>query len=294
MPPILLLIGLLVGSQSPSPTVGVVDAPAIHRWLADVGVESRRLSGEQLSAASLQGLTLVVVPLSAVRTQAAAEALADFAAQKGRLLGLYWGVLRREPEPGRDPLCTLAPAFGIRPIGWRAAAPQPIRIVDPNPGWLPYGGATASLASPMTAVVVPLEGAVVLARWGAAEDAAPAAVLRGACLYLPAHLLLPRNADRPETRDLFFWALQRLEPRVGRPALARERLRVTAELVDLAEDAVDKQPDKHHLLARVEDARLNLLMGRAHSQPGEWDIALRAADRARLLATQVLELTRPE
>jgi hypothetical protein len=288
----LVLCAAAPGRAQTTPRVTVVDSPLAERWLARAGVTYARRTGASLETAPIRGARLLILPVESVTTASAAEHVREFLASGGKVVAVYWGTLGPETSPSAQ----LAATFGIRPVGWSDDPPRPLAVLDAGIGAAPFGGERLMLPIGPAAVVEALPGTEVVARW-IGPDAAEmpeartgAAFLRGGALYLTPDLLRPGN-DRPECRELLFWAIQRVAPDFGPVLQARDRL-VTAGAACgaaatlLSADApADWRAELEAAQNELADARRLLAQGRAVR-------ATAAADRCRALAEELIERIR--
>src|SRR5690606_3696452 len=115
-------------------------------------------------------------------------------------------------------------------------SPGKLSLAAGGGGVLPYLGSELELPGCPAVVVEPVPGSMPVGRWVGPEAASlasgyvGAAYLRPGVIYLSANLLRPAN-DRPEYREILFWALQRVAPDVGPTYQAKERIASAALVV---------------------------------------------------------------
>lgn len=171
-------------------------AGRVSACLKTVGVTARVLSDRNLSAASLQGAALAILPYNRLDQQQVA-ALESFVAgggrvlaffttgseRLGRLLGLRVGELRKPEYEGELAQITFADDARARLPGLPAAIAQN--------SWNAF-------------VLTPEPGTTVLGAWGSAPGAQRAAVTENAAGWYVGHVLTPGDL---ESKGLFLLAL---------------------------------------------------------------------------------------
>jgi hypothetical protein len=288
---LLLLFAAPARPEVSPPRIGVVDSPVAERWLARAGASYVRRAGASLGAAPIRGIRVLVLPVEAVSTTGAVSNVQEFVASGGKLVAVYWGTLA-PGSGGKHRATQLTSLLGVRPAGWLDSAPGPLTITDLGVGAAPAGGKEVSLPETPVAVVEPLAGAEAVAKWSSteAEDLpagrAGAAFLRNGVIYLAPNLLCPRKAG-PERRELLFWAIQRVAPEIGCPLQARDR--IASAVAACAAAAVSLPSDaSHELRTALDAAQAALADARAQLQQGRAVEATKHADRARILAEELL------
>ena len=272
--------------------VVVVDSPLAENWLDGAGVPYARRSGASLGSVPIGPAKLLILPMQSVMTPAAVTNIQEYLAGGGKLLAYYWGTISKEgaaANPGYD----LCPVLGVRPVGWSDVTPGKLSLSNGGPGALPYAGATVALPSTPTVVLEPLPGALPVGRWIGPEAAdlpsgyVGAVYLRGGVIYLAANFLRPGN-DRPECRDLFFWALQRVSADLGATAQARDRVASAAAAVT-ALAPLTAGSTLPEATAGSTAAQAALTEARTLLAKGIPARAIASADRARRLAGELAE-----
>ncbi len=283
--------GTPVPAQSPggaeSSAVTVVNSPLVEKWFTQDGISFGRRTAQGLGAAPITKTKLLILPLESVGGPGAAKNVQDYVGKGGKLLAVYWGTLT-SAEMKQSPTYHLVPTLGVKPIGWMAAPPQPLTIFSTGPALLPAAGREVNLPATPAVQLEALPGTVVIGRWTGENGSRPGAVfLRGNVLYVAANLLRPQN-DRPEFRDTFFWAVQRLARDIGPGMQARDRIQQAvaayASLTTLMNASTPPEIRAEASVAQssLGDARMHLAAGRAAR-------ASLAADKARATATAAVQ-----
>lgn len=272
-----------------APAVVVVDSPVAEKWLQQAGIAYSARPGALLGAMPLAGARLLILPMAAVTSPDAARTVESFAARGGRVVAVYWGTLVG-PGGGAPPSYQLAEILGVRPVGWTGETPQEVVLSETGTGALPYSGPRVSIPLCQSTLVQPLLGSRVVASWGGddtLDPASPGAIfLHGNALYIAPNILRPGN-DRPEVRELFFWAIQRVAPDFGPTLQARDRIAAAAGACSAAAGLVpwDAPPALRQDLEAAQNAlkEARALLGRNPLK------AIQAADRARTLAERLTQ-----
>jgi hypothetical protein len=276
---------------APKPVV-VVDSPLAENWLDQAGVPYARRTGASLGSAPIVGARLVILPMQSVTTPAAVANIQQYLSGGGKLLAYYWGTVSRDGAAA-NPGYQLCPELGVRPVGWSDVTPGKLSLANGGAGALPYAGATVALPSTPTVVLEPLPGVLPVARWVGPEAAdlpsgyVGAVYLRGGVIYLAANFLRAGN-DRPECKELLFWAMQRVSPDLGATAQARDRIASAAAAVTaLAPLTGGNAPPEATAGSMAAQAALS--EARTLLAKGIPARAIAAADRARRLASELAE-----
>ncbi len=278
------------GRDVPPALAVVVDSPVAERWFGQAGIPYIRRNAASLSSTPISGASVLVLPMECVTTPAAARHVQDFLSTGGSVVALYWGTLE-EGEDRSGACYRLAPTLGIVPSGWEQGTAAPMVITDPGLGATPGSGREVRLSEVPFVTFQPTTGSRVVASWANIEggDGKPAgaAVLRGRSLYLGANLLRPASASR-EGRELLFWAIQRVAPRVGLEWQARDRLATASAAWNSLSAASTSDPNPA-LGAEADGVRALLTEARAHLAGNSPVRATLTAERARVTAEAILE-----
>lgn len=268
-------------------TVTVVSCPLVEKWFTQDGIAFGKRTARGLGAAPITKTKLLILPLEAVGGPGAAKNVQDFVAKGGKLLAVYWGTLTAA-EMKQSPTYHLVPTLGVKPIGWMPDPPQPLTIFSAGPALLPASGREVNLPGTPAVRLEALPGTVVIGRWTGENGSRPGAVfLRGNVLYIAANLLRPQN-DRPEFRDTFFWAVQRLARDIGPGMQARDRIQqAIAAYASLATLMNASTPPEIRAEANVAQASLG--DARSHLAAGRAARASFAADKARVTASAAVQ-----
>jgi hypothetical protein len=275
--------------------VVVVDSPLAEGWLEQAGVAFSRRSGPSLGAGPITGAKLLVLPMQSVTTPAAVANIQEYLAGGGKLVAFYWGTVTRDGVAA-NPAYQLCNELGVRPIAWSDVLPGKLSLANGGAGALPYGGSTLSLPSTPTVILEPLPGTLPVGRWVGPEAAdlpfgyVGAVYLRGGVIYLAPNFLRAGN-DRPESKDLLFWAMQRVAPELGSAIQARDRIAAAAAAVAALGPlmAGDTPPEA---TAGSMAAQAALTEARTFLAKGVPARSIAAADRARRLAGELAERLR--
>jgi hypothetical protein len=298
-----ICLSALLGSPRPGlaavPAIATYACPMASKWLAGAEAAHLPVAAGDLRPDALLGVSVLIVPLERVRTEAEARWIADFAARGGKLLAVYWGSLVREEAQSRYPVYSLAPLLGIKPTGWRGADAV---LVQPEAGIAGAEGFPAvRLARGLLVRVEPLMGTTVVARWSppgvSTGTTGPLALRFGNHLYLALDLFAPQN-DTPEARQLFFWAVDQLAPGlVFRQA--RERAGTAMAAVIRAQNALTEaekaRPDADFKSARdrLGEARDCAERARQAAITGQYREAAALSTRSLAIADEVSRLAKP-
>jgi hypothetical protein len=273
------------------PLVTVVDSPLAERWLEQAGVPFARRDGASLGAAPLAGMKLLILPMHSVTTSAAVANIQEYLAGGGKLVAVYWGTVAADGA-GSHPAYQLTTQLGIRPVGW-TDSPGALSLSSGGGGALPYLGAQVTLSGCPAVVVEPAPGSMPVGRWVGPEAASLASgyvggvYLRGGVIYLAADVLRP-SSDRPENRELLFWAMQRVAPDFGAVFQAKERIAAASAAVSALLPLVDGSSPPE-VAAGVGAAQAAMSEARNQLARGVPTRAIAAADRARRLANDLKE-----
>lgn len=280
-----------------TPLVTVVDSPLAEKWLDQAGIAYSHRTGPSLGTAPVTGTKLLILPMQSVTTAAAAENVQEYLAGGGKVIAVYWGTVA--PDGAANyPAYQLCPQLGVRPIGWLDGPPGRLSLASGGVGMLPYSGADVELPGSQTVVVQPLPGALPVGRWlGPANGDVPssyvgAVYLRGGSVYVAPNILRSGN-DTPACRDLLFWAMQRVAPDFGPNFQARDRIAAAATALAALNPLVDASSPAE-VTAGVNIAQAALAEARAQLSKSVPARAVAAADRARRLATDLIERLKRE
>lgn len=286
------------GHADPAPAVkpapiAVVESPLAGKWLEATGTPYVKRSAASLADTPLTGIKLLVVPLETLLSPNAAEAVRAFSLGGGKVVAVYWGTMNGDTA---DPHAAykLCSVLGVRPVGWVSEPPGSLQIIDGSASTMPSQGAEFLLPRSPAVLVEAQPGTQVLARWRPDGDLSASrtgvAFLRGNLLYLTPSLFRPA-ADRAESRELFFWALQRVSPEQGGPIQARDRINQASGAYSALSPHLGANTTPEQ---RMEVERIVGLLGeaRGHAAQGRYARACQTADRARIAALDLLDKLR--
>jgi len=283
---------LIDPSAGKAPLITVVDSPLAEKWLDQAGIAYVHRTGQSLGTAPVTGAKLLILPMQSVTTAAAVTNVQEYLSGGGKVIAVYWGTVA--PDGAANyPAYQLCPQLGVRPVGWMDGPPGRLSLSSGGLGMLPYSGSEVELSGSPTVVVQPLPGALPVGRWtGTGTGDVPssyvgAVYLRGGSVYVAPNILRGSN-DVPASRDLLFWAMQRVAPEFGPAFQARDRIAAAAAVMATLTPMLDASSPAE-VTAGVSIAQTALAEARAQLSKAVPARAVAAADRARRLATDLID-----
>ena len=290
--------GRRIGAETAAhgPDVMVVESNLAARWLDRAGVPHSFRSAAALGSEPISNTRVLILPVEAVQTPAAASVVGDFIHAGGRVVATYWGTI----APGgaeQFPPYRLCNTLGVKPTGWLVEPQQALEIKDCGAGMPPMCGNRVGVPNTPVALAEALPGTKVVARWGGDETSlaagkSGAAFLHGSVVYLGAALLRPA-CDTVNARELFFWAIQRVAPDPGLLFQAKDRVASAMQAYSGVPALLGGDPSTADRAANTEALTL-LADARTQLSRGSSVRATVAADRARAATQKLTDKLRQE